>query len=115
MSEPYLIGFEQLRPSSSHSALFADTVWHRNLYRHPNRQSLRPQEYYKMQHGIYSLGVCLLEVGLWKSFVVLSGELQELCPSALLDICPELGLKNKQQGGVEDQGEVGHSGECKAS
>ncbi|KAF8541611.1 hypothetical protein BDD12DRAFT_878289 [Trichophaea hybrida] len=27
-------------------------------------------EKYKMQHDIYSLGVCLLEIGLWSSFVV---------------------------------------------
>ncbi|KKZ68346.1 hypothetical protein EMCG_05966 [[Emmonsia] crescens] len=82
MSEPYLVGFEQLRPSSGHSTLFADTVGHRNPCRHPNRQGLRPQEYYKMQH-IYSLGVCLLEIGLWTSFVVLSGRIARAVPKCV--------------------------------
>ena len=27
-----------------------------------------------MQHDIYSLGVCLLEIGLWRSFVYYEGE-----------------------------------------
>ena len=31
-----------------------------------------------MQHDIYSLGVCLLEIGLWESFVEYSQEDEEL-------------------------------------
>lgn len=69
MSIPYLVGFESLRPSEAHSSLVSDMVWERNIYRHPSRQGLRPQEYYTMQHDIYSLGVCLLEIGLWVSFI----------------------------------------------
>ncbi|KAK1778677.1 hypothetical protein QBC45DRAFT_327735 [Copromyces sp. CBS 386.78] len=38
------------------------------LYRHPDRQKL-DMEYYVMQHDIYSLGVVLLEIGFWLSFV----------------------------------------------
>ncbi|KAK3402483.1 hypothetical protein B0T20DRAFT_485075 [Sordaria brevicollis] len=38
------------------------------LYRHPERQE-RDMKYYVMQHDIYSLGVVLLEIGLWTSFV----------------------------------------------
>ena len=40
-----------------------------NIYRHPQRQGVFPEEVYTMQHDIYSLGVCLLEIGLWESFV----------------------------------------------
>jgi hypothetical protein len=40
-----------------------------NLYRHPSRQGEYPEEEYIMQHDIYSLGVCLLEIGLGTSFV----------------------------------------------
>ena len=96
MSQPYLVGFGQLRPHSEHSSLVADMVWHRNLYRHPSRQGLRPQEYYRMQHDIYSLGVCLLEVGLWTSFVVYSDAGAD--PATSLDIAAELeiGYRNQQ-------------------
>jgi serine/threonine protein kinase len=37
--------------------------------RHPNRQGTQPEEDYQMQHDIYSLGVVLLELGLWQSFI----------------------------------------------
>lgn len=63
-SVPFLVGFESLRLSEAHSSLISDLAWERNVYRHPSRQGLRPQEYYTMQHDIYSLGVCLLEIGL---------------------------------------------------
>lgn len=46
-----------------------DSDREKNLYRHPHRQGLNPEENYTMQHDIYSLGVCLLEIGMWKSFV----------------------------------------------
>lgn len=95
MSTPYLVGFEQSRPHASHSGLFADMKWYRNLYRHPSRQGLRPQEYYNMQHDIYSLGVCLLEIGLWTSFVIFSDEEPQANP--LLDLSAELELNNKTQ------------------
>jgi hypothetical protein len=43
--------------------------WDRNVYRHPLRQGHDLTEKYRMQHDIYSLNVCLLEIGLWESFV----------------------------------------------
>jgi hypothetical protein len=49
--------------------LSGDADWAKNLYRHPQRQGSRIRERYVMQHDIYSLGVCLLEIGLWSSLV----------------------------------------------
>jgi hypothetical protein len=37
--------------------------------RYPTRQGLLSEEAYKMQHDIYSVGIILLEIGLWTSFV----------------------------------------------
>ncbi|KEF61420.1 uncharacterized protein A1O9_02986 [Exophiala aquamarina CBS 119918] len=89
MSQAYLVGFEQLRPDLGHSSLVADMVWQRNIYRHPSRQGLKVQELYVMQHDIYSLGVCLLEIGMWASFV---GQNQQ--PPTSFDISEELKSKN---------------------
>lgn len=66
----FLIGFEQVRSADGLSYLQGDTDWHKNLYRHPLRQGPFPSEAYRMQHDMYSLGVCLLEIGLWNSFVL---------------------------------------------
>lgn len=46
-----------------------DTDWAKNIYRHPQRQGAQLLERYSIQYDIYSLGVCLLELGLWTSFV----------------------------------------------
>lgn len=47
-----------------------DAAPDKNLYRHPSRQGINPELNYTMQHDVYSLGVCLLEIGLWKTFVI---------------------------------------------
>ncbi|KAK0644064.1 hypothetical protein B0T16DRAFT_377950 [Cercophora newfieldiana] len=65
----YLVGFENFRREEGRTHKTGDDAVERNLYRHPSRQGSSPREDYIMQHDIYSLGVCLLEVGLWKSFV----------------------------------------------
>ncbi|KAK4107345.1 hypothetical protein N656DRAFT_840443 [Canariomyces notabilis] len=65
----YLLGCTHFRSITHETNLYGDSAWHRNLYRHPARQGLEIFNEYIMQHDIYSLGVCLLEIGLWKSFV----------------------------------------------
>ena len=65
---PYLIGFEQFRFAEGKTYRVGDSKWDKNLYRHPQRQGEHPEEDYVMQHDIYSLGVCLLEIGIWQSF-----------------------------------------------
>lgn len=59
-----------------------DMSWDRNVYRHPLRQGNDPVDRYRMQHDIYSLGVCLLEVGLWESFVEYTGENEKEAPGS---------------------------------
>lgn len=65
----FLVGFTQFRHQTQQTNLLGDPAWQRNLYRHPERQGTNVKDRYKMQHDIYSLGVCLLEMGLWESFV----------------------------------------------
>lgn len=65
----YLVGFDSFRNVRFQTLRRGDAAWERNLYRHPSRQGIFAQEEYIMQHDVYSLGVCLLELGLWESFV----------------------------------------------
>ena len=69
LGKSFLVGFEKFRLVDGKTYHQGDSVWQRNLYRYPTRQGMRPGDDYSMQHDIYSLGVCLLEVGLWSSFV----------------------------------------------
>lgn len=67
---PFLVGFQKIRMAGGPTVRLGDTTWEQNLYRHPTRQGAFPEVTYKMEHDIYSLGVCLLEIALWKSFVL---------------------------------------------
>ncbi len=74
LGHSFLVGFDEFRAAEGHTMKFGDSAWEKNIYRHPRRQGPRPDDYYIMQHDIYSLGVCLLEVGLWESFVIYSDD-----------------------------------------
>ena len=68
-SHAFLIGFDAFRSAGGGTIMAGDIGWERNVYRHPSRQGYDPTEKYRMEHDIYSLGVCLLEIGLWETFV----------------------------------------------
>jgi serine/threonine protein kinase len=91
----FLVGFEKFRPVDGMTYRTSDGNWQRDLCtyltspsqfcsrqdtnehftskdRHPTRQGTQPEEDYQMQHDIYSLGVVLLELGLWTSFITFS-------------------------------------------
>ncbi|MCJ1353458.1 MAG: hypothetical protein MMC33_003444 [Icmadophila ericetorum] len=52
--------------------------WKRDLYRHPEQQGQDIRKKYNMGHDIYSLGVCLIEIGVWDTLVRTSGEADSL-------------------------------------
>ncbi|KAI1085135.1 hypothetical protein F5B20DRAFT_131458 [Whalleya microplaca] len=65
-NNPFLYGFEFARPDSDPSIgkpLDDDAF---NIYRHPNRQGPSRRGHRKI-HDIYSLGVVMLEIGLWQT------------------------------------------------
>ncbi|KAH7313555.1 hypothetical protein B0I35DRAFT_275439 [Stachybotrys elegans] len=64
-----LVGFDVLRGADERTRRVSDEDWEKNLYRHPTRQGRMPEVDYEMRHDIYSVGVCLLEIGLWENFV----------------------------------------------
>jgi hypothetical protein len=66
LGEPFLCGFETARHDKAISDQHGDAHWQFNIYRHPRRQGIHPQDRYTMNHDVYSLGVVLLELGLWK-------------------------------------------------
>lgn len=73
LGSPFLVGFERFRRSDAMTVMandWHDVRWHRGLYHHPERQGQEPEREYNIGHDMYSLGVCLLEIGLWTSFVV---------------------------------------------
>lgn len=64
------MGWRMLRKENTSSNHFGDEEWTKNFYRHEERQGTEPQQRYAIKHDVYSLGICLLEIGLWESFIV---------------------------------------------
>jgi serine/threonine protein kinase len=60
----YLVDFEFARPENAETQHTFDNHLEKNLYRHPDRQGT-PTISFQKHHDIYSLGVVLLEIGLW--------------------------------------------------
>ena len=65
----FLSAFEGFRRDEGWTQRRSDDAPDKNIYRHASRQGSNPPDDYEMQHDVYSLGVCLLEIGLWGSFV----------------------------------------------
>jgi serine/threonine protein kinase len=67
---PYLAGFSYARRGTARSTGSSRADWRNEIYRHPERQAAElgvdPEVYYKPYHDVYSLGVVLLELGLWE-------------------------------------------------
>jgi hypothetical protein len=67
---PYLVGFSYARRGTARSTGSSRANWRNEIYRHPERQAaelgIDPEVYYKPYHDVYSLGVVLLELGLWE-------------------------------------------------
>ncbi|KAF5604624.1 serine threonine kinase 33 [Fusarium pseudoanthophilum] len=77
LGRPFLTDWLMLRTFDDLSTRRGAQEWIENIYRHPHRQGLQPQTRYNLGHDLYSLGVVLLEVALWESFIV-SGDCPKL-------------------------------------
>lgn len=65
LTSPYLCGFEYSRPNAAPSHPRVIDNYDSALYCHPDRQGL-PSKHHQKIHDLYSLGVVLLEIGLWR-------------------------------------------------
>lgn len=97
LGSSFLMGFQSFRFARGMTILRNDDDWKKNLYRHPRRQGEAPEDTYKMQHDIYSMGVILLEIGLWSSFVVSSSGVEAPNPDSDPDLLEKLRIKNQNE------------------
>ena len=80
---PFLVDWEHVRKTVEVSKRQTYNDWTLALYQHPERQAPPgnvADSKYNIGHDIYSLGVCLLEIGLWESFLVYNEEYPKLSP-----------------------------------
>lgn len=85
---PLLVGFEYSRSERDTSSTEYDDKLERNIYRHPDRQGL-PEDRFNALYDIYSLGVVLLEIGLWRVAAQFEKNYEEIDPKARMDSLQE--------------------------
>ncbi|KAL5536300.1 hypothetical protein ACEPAF_121 [Sanghuangporus sanghuang] len=96
LGEPYLVSFSQSRSQSSRTVPVTEALRELRkklwvaLYQHPRHLSTSEHLPYETRDDVFSLGICLLEIGIWKSLFVWDEE-RELfdCDKTVLDFTPE--------------------------
>lgn len=76
----FLLDWHYVRRASDATNRAGETQWWKGVYCHPKRQMQVAQEEYNMGHDIYSLGVCMLEVLIWKSLVEFTSQGPQISP-----------------------------------
>lgn len=66
---PTLTAWSMSRKTDELSSRVGEDDWMQNIYRHPQRQGLQLEKRYHVGHDLYSLGVCLMELGLWEPLI----------------------------------------------
>lgn len=73
IGHPFLVGYDGVRRVDAASLLLREEDWQKNLYLSPARHRLRAGDEFRPKHDVYSLGVVLLEIALWRTFTSKSG------------------------------------------
>jgi hypothetical protein len=61
----FLIGAQRARTNQGYSSLTSNQDWRLNIYRHPSRHNSEANARFSIAFNVYSLGVVLVELGLW--------------------------------------------------
>jgi hypothetical protein len=78
LGHPYLVNFASVREDTASTDLSLEqheNEWYLNVYRYPARQGTNIVARFTMAHDTYSLGVVLLEIGLWRPVEKLEAEI----------------------------------------
>ncbi len=97
---PILTAWSMSRKIDELSSRLGEDDWMKNIYRHPQHQGLQLEKRYHMGHDLYSLGVCLLELGLWEPLITAENDQ----PPKLSDRYCDMAWRTKC---IIDPGEVG--------
>ncbi|OAL54527.1 hypothetical protein IQ07DRAFT_271691 [Pyrenochaeta sp. DS3sAY3a] len=66
IDEAFLSGFGFSRPDNPREVSEIDVNTMSNLYRHPHYQMPQPKQKFRRSYDLYSLGIMLVEIALWK-------------------------------------------------
>lgn len=94
----YLTDWTLVRAVEQASHFEGDADWQHAIYQHPSRQLLQAESKYSIKHDCYSLGICMLEILLWKPLVVSSDPNAEDSPKQISEHYQERAIALGDQG-----------------
>jgi len=109
IDDTYLMGFDLVRGTEAityrEGAISRSeekrSMWDFDVFQHPDRLQGHSSLRYIKTYDVYSLGVVLLEVGLWEPLERMAGGLKEEDRSSwareLLDVVPQLGARTGEK------------------
>jgi hypothetical protein len=101
---PFLVGFDRSRSDSGRTSGRGEIVPEDCIYQHPDRWGVITEHRFSMMHDVYSLGVVLLEIGLWKPFVRWGASGRQIVWKDLIDLIDGERLKKgKTPGDIRDR------------
>jgi hypothetical protein len=83
LGKPVLVGFENVRQVEAEwvSKRNGSLTWEEDIYHHPSRHGAAAAKYYSVQHDVYCLGIVLIEIALWRSFVMFTTKTNDFEPN----------------------------------
>ena len=68
LGKGFLVGYDGVRKLEAESQRLGTDDWRKKIYLSPERHRLNIGDEFTMAHDVYSLGVVLLEIALWRNF-----------------------------------------------
>jgi len=99
----YLTDWTLVRAVNQSSFLRGEDEWQHAIYQHPTRQGLQADSRYSIKHDCYSLGICMLEILLWKPLVVSSNPNLENSPKEISEHFQKRAIKLGPDQGVPER------------
>ena len=96
----FLTDWTLVREVGQASFWIGEDDWQRAIYQHPSRQGLRAESEYTIKHDVYSLGVCMLEILLWKPLIIRSDPRIENSPKAISELFQRRAIELGEDQGV---------------
>jgi hypothetical protein len=93
LGHPYLVNFASARADAGTTDLSLEqqeNEWFLNVYRHPARQGVNISARFTMAHDTYSLGVVLLEMGMWRPLERSEAEIKGKTPEQVRNVLIKL-------------------------
>lgn len=100
----YPLDWSYAREISGATAELGEAVWSKRIYQHPARQGEYAEAKYETRHDIYCLGVGMLEVLLWKPFIIEESAAGQVVQLRICDLFVKYGfLRRENDGGLPER------------